>query len=284
MLDADSSPPIDRTIADLRRRVGNWRSAGEIVALVPTMGALHRGHLALVEAARQRAARAVVSIFVNPAQFAPTEDFQSYPRDEARDLAQLAGLADAVFAPGVAEMYPPGFATAVSVAGPALGLETDFRPHFFGGVATVVARLLLAAAPDIAMFGEKDFQQLMVIRRMVADLAIPVEIVGLATVREEDGLALSSRNAYLTPEQRAAAPDLYQTLETAAAALRAGAMAVTTLAEARQHLTAAGFDVDYLELRDADTLAEVADRQVERLRLLVAARLGHTRLIDNIAV
>jgi pantoate--beta-alanine ligase len=280
-----SFPPVDRTIAALRGRVAKWRKAGARIALVPTMGALHEGHLALVRAAREKADRVIVSIFVNPTQFAPTEDFGSYPRDEAADLKKLAAAgADAVFAPSVAEIYPEGFATSVAVAGPAEGLESDFRPHFFGGVATVVAKLLLSCLPDIALFGEKDYQQLMVIRRMAADLAIPVEIVGHETIRETDGLALSSRNAYLSPEKRKTAPLLHHALDQAAAAIRAGVAGGIAVAAARDDLASAGFRVDYVELRNAETLGHVADPRREPLRILAAAWLGKTRLIDNIPV
>ena len=249
-------PPVDRTIAGLRARVAGWRKAGETVAMVPTMGALHDGHLTLVRAARNEARRTVVTIFVNPTQFAPS----------------------------VAEMYPAGFATAVSLAGPAAGLETDFRPHFFGGVATVVAKLLLTCLPDAAMFGEKDYQQLLVVRRMVADLGIPTRIVGHPTLREADGLAMSSRNAYLSPAERRTAPRLNAALRSVAAAIRAGKDAEEALRAARAGLVAAGFAVDYVELRNAETLAAVSDVRSEPLRLLAAARLGRTRLIDNIAV
>lgn len=278
-------PDIARTVTDLRRLVGVWRRAGETVALVPTMGALHAGHLALVEEARRRAGRVVVSIFVNPAQFAPTEDFAAYPRDEAADLAKLAAPGvDAVFAPSTAEMYPSGFATAVEVKGPAEGLETEFRPHFFRGVATVVAKLLIACLPDVALFGEKDYQQLLVVRRMTADLGLPVEIAGLPTVREPDGLALSSRNAYLSAEERQTAPLLHRALQAAAAAIRAGTAPEAALDRAWVELGAAGFVVDYVALRNATTLAPVVDPAAEPLRLLAAARLGRTRLIDNIPV
>ena len=278
-------PPVDRTVAALRVRVGAWRRAGERVALVPTMGALHAGHLELVRAGRARAERVVVSIFVNPAQFAPSEDFSTYPRDEAADLAKLAEVgADLVFAPAVTEIYPANFATSVAVAGPAKGLESDFRPHFLGGVATVVAKLLLAGLPDCAIFGEKDYQQLAVIRRMVADLAIPVEIVGHPTIREPDGLALSSRNANLTTAERRMAPALNRALRDAAAAIGAGVAPAEALERARRDLTDAGFRVDYVELRDAETLGPVTDATAAPRRLLAAAWLGKTRLIDNLGV
>ncbi len=283
-LDKDA-PAVLRTVSGMQARSAEWRSAGRQVALVPTMGALHQGHLDLVRAAARDAGRVIVSIFVNPAQFAPTEDFAAYPRDEATDLAKLAALGvDAVFAPAVAEMYPRGFATRITVDGPALGLESDARPHFFGGVATVVAKLFIACAPDVAVFGEKDYQQLLVVRRMAADLGLPVSVVGHPTIRAADGLALSSRNAYLSPEERSAAPRLHAALQQAAAAIRAGSAAAAALAGAGRDLTGAGFVVDYVALRNADTLAEVADPRAEPLRLLAAARLGKTRLIDNIAV
>jgi pantoate--beta-alanine ligase len=276
-------PTVDRTVAEIRARVAIWQGASEKVALVPTMGALHEGHLALIRAAKRNADRTIVSIFVNPTQFGPNEDFGTYPRNEGADLADLAELGvDVVFAPSVDEMYPEGFATAINVAGPSEGLETEFRPHFFGGVATVVAKLLLACAPDSAIFGEKDYQQLLVIRRMVADLGIPVEVVGWPTVREADGLALSSRNAYLSPEEREIAPALHKALVRAAAAIRAGAPVHRVLSAASNDLRTAGFKVDYFALRNAETLAAVNDPKKEPLRLLAAAWLGKTRLIDNI--
>lgn len=277
-------PSIENTVDDIRHRVTEWHLAGASVALVPTMGALHRGHLALIEQARQRADRVVVSVFVNPAQFAVGEDFPSYPRDLDGDVTKLSHLADAVFAPATDEMYPDGYATTVSLAGPAEGLETNFRPGFFAGVATVVTKLLLAVGPDTAIFGEKDYQQLLVIRRLVADLRLPVEIRSHPIEREEDGLALSSRNAYLTADERAVAPRLYQALEAAATAIHDGDLASTTLEEARETVRTAGFDVDYIELRDAETLAPVSDHATEPMRILAAARLGHTRLIDNVPV
>ncbi len=274
--------PVDETVTAIRQRAADWRRVGETIALVPTMGALHAGHLALAEAARGRADRVVVSIFVNPTQFGANEDFSAYPRDLDGDLGKLSPAADAVFAPGKDEMYPAGFATTVSVAGPAIGLESDFRPTHFAGVATVVAKLLLAVGPDAALFGEKDYQQLLVVKRLVADLRLPVEIVGHPTVREADGLALSSRNAYLSAGERRLAPQLHQHIAAAAAAIRRGELAATAIEEARAGLMAAGFDVDYVALRDAETLAEVTDRASETMRILVAARLGRTRLIDNV--
>ncbi len=279
-----TEPVLYRTIADLRAGLLPARRAGEPIAMVPTMGALHEGHLSLVRLAQQNARRIVVSIFVNPTQFAPTEDFASYPREEAGDIAKLAALGvDAVFAPPVGEMYPDGFATAVSVGGPAQGLESDSRPHFFNGVALVVTKLLLAALPDVAVFGEKDYQQLCVVRRLVRDLNIPTEILAGATVREADGLAMSSRNVYLSAHEREAAAALPATLWAVADQLKAGADVEAALTAGRDRLAVAGFKVDYLELRDADTLAPVRPDSTNR-RLLVAAWLGRTRLIDNIAV
>ncbi len=283
--DAERKPAIVRTVADLRAQVNAWRLAGERVAMVPTMGALHPGHLSLVEEGFRRASRVVVSIFVNPTQFAPHEDFQTYPRTEVTDVEKLSTLGtDLVFAPNALEMYPLGAVTRIEIAGPALGLETDFRPHFFGGVATVVAKLLVACGPDIAIFGEKDYQQLAVVRQMVRDLMLPVEIVGGATVREADGLAMSSRNAYLSPEERAVAPLLHAEMQKVAATVRAGGDGAAALAAARAALLAAGFrQVDYLEIRNAVTLAAPSEVG-EPLRLLAALWLGRTRLIDNIAV
>lgn len=279
------TPPTDRSVAEIRRRVSAWRNASERVALVPTMGALHEGHIALVRAAQEHANRTVVSIFVNPTQFAPSEDLSSYPRDETADLRVLADLGvDAVFAPDVKQMYPAGFATEVRLNGPAVGLETDFRPSFFTGVATVVAKLLIACIPDCAVFGEKDYQQLLVIRRMAVDLGLPVSIIGHPTVREQDGLALSSRNSYLSPDERQTAPRLHQSLIDARDAIRNGAAVTSALSDATAKLRESKFAVDYVALRNAETLAPVVDLQVEPLRLLAAARLGKTRLIDNISV
>ena len=280
-----ASPTIHRTVDDLRTAVSAWRREGLRIGMVPTMGALHSGHMELVRAARERADRIIVTIFVNPTQFAPTEDFGSYPRTEALDVAKLAELGvEAVFAPNANEMYPAGYATTVSMAGPAIGLETDFRPHFFSGVATVVSKLLIAGFPDVAMFGEKDYQQLMVVRQMARDLRLPTEIIGLPTIREADGLALSSRNAYLSPEERETATTISRVMRQAAESIRAGGSVEAALAEGRTALTESGFRVDYLVLRNAETLAELADVTVEPRRMLAAAWLGKTRLIDNIAV
>jgi pantoate--beta-alanine ligase len=250
------------------------------------MGALHAGHLALVRHARRRARRVVVSIFVNPTQFAPNEDFASYPRTWDADLAALGQLkVDSVWAPRVDVMYPQGFGTKIIPAGPALaGLEDTFRPHFFEGVATVVAKLLLQVSPDFAMFGEKDFQQLKTVTAVAADLGFPVKIVGVPTVREPDGLALSSRNAYLSPGERATAPILYRTLKECRERLRTGTPVAAVLAHGRAQIEQAGFVLDYLEARQAATLAPIATLSDGPIRLLVAATLGRTRLIDNIAV
>jgi pantoate--beta-alanine ligase len=276
--------PVVRSPAALRAQVTAWRVTGESVALIPTMGALHRGHLELVRLAKARCRRAVASIFVNPAQFAPHEDFDRYPRDETGDLARLATVGcDLVWAPDKATMYPDGFATRVVPEGAAEGLESAFRPHFFTGVATVCCKLFAQVAPDIAVFGEKDYQQLCVVRQMVRDLDLPLDIVALPTVREPDGLALSSRNAYLSAGERRIAPLLYRVISDVARAAGRGSPA-GAIAEGKATLAAAGFAVDYLEVRDAETLrAAMADAR-RPLRVLVAARLGTTRLIDNVAV
>ena len=275
---------LETSVEGIRGHVADWRTSGFRTILVPTMGALHSGHLALVEHARERADRVVVSIFVNPTQFGSGEDFPSYPRDLERDLTMLSQRADVVFAPSVEEMYPPGSATSVNLAGPAEGLETDFRPDFFSGVATVVMKLLVAIVPDIAIFGDKDYQQLLVVKRLVADLRLPVEILSHRVERDIDGLALSSRNAYLTPDQRKTAPALYRVLTAAAAAIRDGELTATALEEARAALISVGLDVDYVELRDAKTLDQVTDQSTSEMRILAAVRLGRTRLIDNVSV
>jgi len=281
------SLPIVRSVAELRARVAAWKAAGDRVGFVPTMGALHEGHLSLVRLARTRAHRVVASVFVNPTQFAPNEDFDAYPRSEARDadLLESAGC-DLLFAPQVAEMYPDGFATTVTVSGVSEPLDGQARPGHFAGVATVVAKLLNQAQPHVAVFGEKDYQQLQVIRRLVLDLDLPVEIVGGPTARAEDGLALSSRNAYLSPEERAVAARLNQVLREAIAALNAGARVDAAETQAVEALEAAGFArVDYVEVRDAADLSRIGPGSVDRpARILAAALLGRTRLIDNMAV
>jgi len=278
--------PIVNMVTELRAVTASWRSEGARIALVPTMGALHGGHISLVEAARARADRVVMSIFVNPTQFAPNEDFSAYPRrfdEDARKFAAASG--DLIFAPGVAEMYPQGFATTVLPEGPATaGLEDRFRSTHFAGVATVVAKLLNQCRPDVALFGEKDYQQLKVIMRLALDLDLDSEIVGVPTLRETDGLALSSRNLYLSQDERARAPRLHAALMRCAAALRAGAELTSVQAEGWEALEAAGLVPDYIEARHAETLAPVARLSDGPIRLLAAARLGTTRLIDNIAV
>ena len=281
-----SSPVVLPDVASLRAAVRAWRANGERVALAPTMGALHAGHASLVREGLRRADRVVASIFVNPTQFAPTEDFSKYPRTFDADLARLgAAGCDACFAPGVADMYPQGFATTVTLEGPAkVDLEDHFRPTHFAGVATVVAKLLNQAQADCAIFGEKDYQQLKVITRMARDLDIPTEIVGAPTVREDDGLALSSRNVYLSADESARAPALHGALRMAAAKIAAGEVVGHEMTEAREMLAEAGFVVDYIEARHAETLERIARRADGPIRLLAAARLGQTRLIDNIPV
>jgi pantoate--beta-alanine ligase len=271
--------------SELRGEIARWRAAGEKIALVPTMGALHRGHLSLVELVHARAARSVVSIFVNPTQFAPGEDFASYPRTWDGDLAKLqAANVDLVFHPSVEDLYPPGFATSIEVGGPAhAGLEDRLRPTHFSGVATVVAKLLLLVQPDLAVFGEKDYQQVAVVRRLVLDLGLQTKILAAPTAREPDGLAMSSRNAYLSPSERQKAPALSRALADTAARLSAGGDVEEALALGRRMIESAGFALDYLELRDADALEPVREISGE-LRLLAAARIGRTRLIDNVPV
>lgn len=286
MSETISAPKIVRTVAELRAEIAAWRRHGETVALVPTMGYLHEGHLTLVRCGREACSRVVATIFVNPTQFGPTEDLKSYPRDEDGDRAKLAAAGcDLLFAPPVTEMYPDGFSTAITVKGVSEGLCGAARPHHFGGVATVVAKLLLQALPDLALFGDKDYQQLQVIKRMVRDLDIPVRIEGVPVVRELDGLAMSSRNSYLTSEERSVAPELNRALISAAQRLQSGKEATAAiLEETGQRILAAGFArLDYVELRDAETLVPLtrADRPG---RLLAAAWLGRARLIDNVPV
>jgi pantoate--beta-alanine ligase len=280
------APIIKTTVSEVRGRVALWRGGGASIGLVPTMGALHDGHLSLVREIRKRSEKVVVSIFVNPTQFAPHEDFDRYPRDLDRDVARLASTdaVDMVFAPSPGEMYPDGFATSVDVAGPSAGLETDFRPHFFRGVATVVAKLLLAVTPDTAIFGEKDYQQLMVVKRLAADLGLPIVISGAPIIREADGLAMSSRNAYLNPHERKVAGFLNRILTVVAEQVRSGAQIAVAERAGAAALLEAGFNsVDYVAVRDAETLAPI-ERPGRPARVLVAAKIGGTRLIDNMAV
>ncbi len=274
------------TLAALERATARLRKTQATIALVPTMGALHQGHLSLVALARKRARGVIVSIFVNPAQFAPSEDLASYPRDLDGDRAALAGAGvDLIWTPMAEAMYPQGFATRIVPGGPAtVGLEDKFRPHFFAGVATVVVKLFLQCRPDLAIFGEKDYQQLKVIAAVTRDLDLPVRVIGAPVVRERDGLALSSRNVYLSASERARAPTLYRALTTCAERIAGGAALTETLAEGRTTIEQAGFAIDYLEARNADTLAPAASLREGPLRLLVAARLGRTRLIDNVAI
>lgn len=274
------------TVAELRAIISGWRREGARVAITPTMGALHEGHLSLVEVAKKHADRVVVSIFVNPTQFGPGEDFERYPRTLEQDLALLATVsADLAWTPDVAAMYPAGFDTTIKVGGPAkAGLDDAHRPGHFDGVATVVTKLLLQTGADVAVFGEKDYQQLQVIRQLARDLNIPAEIIGAPTRREADGLALSSRNRYLSAEERAKAPEIHRTLQDVAARMRAGASAAEATAAGVARLEQAGFVVDYLLARHALTLAPVSGVAEGPVRLLVAARLGATRLIDNTGV
>ncbi|HTM81480.1 pantoate--beta-alanine ligase [Asticcacaulis sp.] len=275
----DTAHPFEtarvRTLPALKAELVALRAGGATVGFVPTMGALHDGHLALVRHAKSLCDKVVVSIFVNPLQFAPTEDLDRYPRDEAGDIARLQSVGcDLVYLPTVDVLYPKTFVSRIEMNGPALGLETNFRPQFFSGVATVVSKLFNQVRPDVAVFGEKDFQQLAVVRALVRDFDMGIDVVGMPTVREADGLALSSRNAYLTPEERAIAPKLHQALE----AIRDGA----DIEQAKTDLQGAGFgQIDYIALRDADTLGDITPETQSR-RLLAALWLGKTRLIDNI--
>lgn len=277
---------VVESIATLRRQVTAWKAAGERVALVPTMGALHEGHISLVKAARRRRARVITSIFVNPTQFAPTEDFSKYPRTFESDCAMLAeAQCDLVYAPSPAVIYPEGFVTGVTLAGPAkANLEDRFRPTHFDGVATVVAKLFTQCRPDIAIFGQKDYQQLQVVTRMAADLDLGVSVIGAPTVREKDGLAMSSRNRYLTPQERTLSVMVPDALKAAIAAIHAGLPPGEAARKAVATLTQAGFTVDYIEIRHAQTLAPVTSLGDEPLRILLAATIGKTRLIDNMAV
>ncbi|MEZ5868365.1 pantoate--beta-alanine ligase [Defluviimonas denitrificans] len=276
---------VIRSAASLREKVSAWKRSGMLVGVVPTMGALHDGHLSLARAARAQSDRVIVTIFVNPMQFNNPEDLKKYPRDEAHDLALLeAEGVDVLFAPGPEEVYPEGFATKVSVAGVSGPMEGAFRPGHFDGVATVVTKLFGMTQAGRAFFGEKDWQQVQVVERLVRDLNIPIRIIPCPTIREADGLAMSSRNVRLTAEERALAPALHGAMQGAAAAIRGGAPVEAALGEARAAVLAAGFSgVEYLDLRDAETL-EVATALDRPARLLAAAVLGEVRLIDNIAV
>ena len=279
---ADSPLPTVASVRALRKRIADWRTAGASIGFVPTMGALHEGHLSLVDRARQAADRVVASIFVNPTQFGPNEDLDAYPRPLACDARLLAERrCDLLFAPPVGEIYPPGFATSISVGGVTDGLCGADRPGHFDGVATVVCKLFNQVTPDIAVFGEKDYQQLLTLKRLVRDLDMPVEIIGAPIVREASGLALSSRNQYLSADQRRIAAALSQTLRQTAKRLTGGADIASQCAAGAAALLAAGFNsVDYLELRDADTLEPIS-ALARPARLLAASRLGSTRLIDN---
>ncbi|MBX3534324.1 MAG: pantoate--beta-alanine ligase [Xanthobacteraceae bacterium] len=283
-----SRPRVVKTVKALREALSEWRKRKQTIALVPTMGALHTGHISLVALAKKSAKKAVVSIFVNPTQFGPNEDFTRYPRTLDADLDKLADAgADLVFLPDAKEMYPDGFSTMLKPSGPAaVGLDDKFRPGHFDGVATVVAKLFTSVMPDIAIFGDKDYQQLQVIRTMARDLHLPVKVIGAPIVREKDGLALSSRNVYLSPAERAAAPVLHRVLKESAKAIAAGEPVEAVLSRGRAKIMAEGFKLDYLEARDAATLAKLGDepQRKPKVRLLVAAKIGKTRLIDNFAV
>lgn len=277
---------IVRTVPALRRALDSFRAKKATIALVPTMGALHDGHVSLVRLAKRRAAKVIVSIFVNPAQFAPSEDFGSYPRTWKADVTRLAAEdVDLIWNPNVKTMYPDGFATKILTEGPAtVGLEDRFRPHFFGGVTTVVGKLFTQCRPDFAMFGEKDYQQLRVVTRMAADLDLGVKVIGSRTVRERDGLAMSSRNVYLSAEERQLAPALYRAMKESAKRLRAGDNIEAAMAGGAELISDAGFILDYFEARHAETLEPIASVKDGPVRILVAAKLGNTRLIDNVGI
>lgn len=277
--------PVIRFANQLRKMVQQWRRRGHKIALVPTMGGLHEGHLSLVRLAKQHASRVVVSVFVNPTQFAPHEDYDNYPRNEERDWHKLlSAQADAMYAPDVHEIYPHDFSTRVEVAGITQTLEGVSRPHFFSGVTTVVSKLFLQCLPDVAIFGEKDYQQLLVIKRLVKDLNFPIAIVPAPIMREADGLAMSSRNVYLDAAERAMAPQLYAVLSEMKSDIVSGRDPAETLRRGSARLESSGFRIDYLELRDAETLLPLAGMVDAPARLLVTAHLGGVRLIDNLAV
>ncbi|WP_192177538.1 pantoate--beta-alanine ligase [Mesorhizobium amorphae] len=279
-----SRPIVVDSVATLRAQIRAWRQDGLRIAMVPTMGALHDGHISLVRIALEKADRCLVSIFVNPTQFAPTEDLEKYPRQLAHDLERLAEAgAHLAFTPTVSEMYPAGFATKISVGGPSAGLESDFRPTFFDGVATVVAKLFLQTLPDYVIFGEKDYQQLCVVRQLCRDLDLPVEIIGAPTVRDAHGLAMSSRNAYLGEAELEVARKLNAILRRTASALTGSADEAGATDAAARALVEAGFQrVDYVAARESLTLAPW--RRGSDGRLLAAAWLGKTRLIDNVEI
>jgi pantoate--beta-alanine ligase len=280
-----SKLPVVRHYSEVRSVVQRWRAAGQTVALVPTMGSLHEGHVSLVQLARKHAKRVVVSLFVNPTQFGPTEDFAAYPRDEQGDWAKLAAAkTDLLYAPQVDEMYGEDFSTRVEVIGITGGLEGASRPHHFAGVTTVVTKLFLQCLPDVALFGEKDYQQLMVIKQLVRDLNFPITIVPGPTMRAPDGLALSSRNAYLTPPERNLAPHFYAVLKDVAAEIAGGRPVHEAVYIGRDRLEGAGFKVDYLEARDAETLLPLEEPGGRPARLLGAVFVGQVRLIDNVPV
>src|SRR5512138_537146 len=270
------NPMVARNVPALRRALDGLRARKASVALVPTMGALHDGHVSLVRQARKRAGKVVVSIFVNPTQFAPTEDFGSYPRTWKADVEKLADeFVDLIWHPDVKTMYPEGFATRIAPEGPAtVGLEDRFRSHFFGGVATVVGKLFTQVRPDVAIFGEKDFQQLRVVTQMARDLDLGVKVIGSKTVRERDGLAMSSRNVYLSAEERQVAPTLHKAMKASAARIRAGEDMAAAMEAGRDLISAAGFALDYFEARHAATLAPVTSIKDGPVRILVAAKLG----------
>jgi pantoate--beta-alanine ligase len=278
-------PMILREANDLRRAVAAWKSAGKRVAIVPTMGALHEGHLTLVRRAFDVADKVVVTIFVNPKQFAANEDLSKYPRTEEDDLELLASEGvDLVYAPEPSEIYPEGFATTITVAGPAkAGMEDKFRPQFFDGVTTVVAKLFIQSGAEVALFGEKDYQQLLVVKQMASDLDLTIEVVGIPTVRDEDGMALSSRNRYLSKHERHQSASIHRSLQQAAEKIRNGTDPQVATRAASRSLMTLGFKVDYVTLRNAETLALPRSLE-EPLRLLAAAWIGTTRLIDNIEV
>lgn len=279
------SVEIIRTVRELRARTGEWRRAGETIALIPTMGALHEGHLSLAREGLKQSNHAVLSIFVNPQQFSPNEDFDSYPRTFEDDVAKFESVGgNLIWAPTPDEMYRPGFATHVQPGGAAEGLETDFRPHFFRGVATVCCKLFTQTQPDIALFGEKDYQQLRVVTQMVRDLDLPLKVVGCPTIREADGLAMSSRNAYLSSDERKTATRLYDVISKVAADVGAGRAAHASCKEAAEALRSAGFgQIDYVVVRDSETLGDITQPLARPARVLAAAWLGKTRLIDNLA-